>query len=119
MEKVNYYVSGGLNEDQLQKIHQSALTVIEEVGIEVPHQEVLRLVSNQPGVSIKGQRVYFEPDLVERCLKEIQESQFATKEEEFQLSTTGYASKILDLDTGEIREPHSQNLIEMTKLADT
>ena len=81
MEKVNYYVSGGLNEDQLQKIHQSALTVIEEVGIEVPHQEVLRLVSNQPGVSIKGQRVYFEPDLVERCLKEIQESQSATKEE--------------------------------------
>jgi len=117
-EKVNYYVSGGLNEDQLQKIHQSALTVIEEVGIEVPHQEVLRLVSNQPGVSIKGQRVYFEPDLVERCLKEIQESQSATKEEEFQLSTTGYASKILDLDTGEIREPHSQDLIEMTKLAD-
>jgi len=38
-EKVNYYVSGGLSEDQLQKIHQSALTVIEEVGIEVPHQK--------------------------------------------------------------------------------
>lgn len=120
MSKVGYKLVGGLSEKELKEIHQNALRVLKEIGIDVSHKEILRLVSQHRGAKIKGTRIYFEPDLVEEILdlKKLPKSSPSTNNDHFQMSLSGYAPKILDLNTAKVRSSTLSDLIEMTKLGD-
>ncbi|GAH98814.1 unnamed protein product, partial [marine sediment metagenome] len=67
---LNYTLTGGLSEVQIEKIHQDALQVLNKVGVNVPHPETLQLLSKHKGVSMQGTRVRYEPDVVNAALKE-------------------------------------------------
>ena len=120
MSGIGYKLIGGLSEQQLKEIHQNALKVLKEIGIDVSHKEVLRLVSQHKGVNIKGTRVYFESDLVEESLdlKKLPKSPPSVNNNHFQMHLSGYTPKILDLDTNKVRKSTLKDLIEMTKLGD-
>lgn len=117
MESINYFLSGGLNDEHIKRIHENALRVICEIGLEVCHEEVLKLVSGQEGVKIKKNRIYFEADLVEKSIT--QHTQLANEpSDKIKVLTGGLSLNSLDLETGAIRPAVSKDLVEMTKLAD-
>jgi trimethylamine--corrinoid protein Co-methyltransferase len=60
-----------LSEDQIKKIHQASLDVLEKVGVVVPHPEVLdRFQDSGAVVDTKIQRVRIPPELVTRLMEQ-------------------------------------------------
>jgi len=58
-----------LNEKQLQEIHNTSLSVLENVGLHVPHKEALEIfVSGGAHVDYDNCRVKFSPELVEEVI---------------------------------------------------
>lgn len=96
-------------------MHELALSVIEEVGIEIRHEKVKELLLKESGAWIKGDSVFFSPQLVKDCTADVSYQ----KGEEFKLLSGAYCLNILDMRTKEVRAPTSDDLVEMTKLADS
>jgi len=60
-----------LAEDQVKRLHEASLEVLNDVGVHVPHEEILgRFADAGANVDRRRQRVKIPPDLVARCLKE-------------------------------------------------
>ena len=49
--------------DKLTQIHETALRILKDIGINLLHPEVLEIVA-QKGIKVSGQRAYFKPDQV-------------------------------------------------------
>jgi trimethylamine--corrinoid protein Co-methyltransferase len=49
--------------DNLNKIHETALRILNEIGINLLHPEVLEIVA-QRGIKVSGQKAYFKPQQV-------------------------------------------------------
>jgi len=117
--KINWELTGGLNREHLDNIHQKALEIIRKIGIETVHTQVLEMLKNKPGVMIKGERVCLEPALTEELLDLKTLPKKAPPAQDFQLCTTGYALNVMDLEDGRIRKSTVNDLKEMIKLADS
>ena len=74
-------------------MHKQALLVIEKVGIDIPHDKTLKLISGIKGVSIKGSRVYFKDWLVNKST--IKRS-YQPEDKEFKICAGVYCLNILD-----------------------
>src|SRR5208337_4051128 len=60
-----------LIQDQIHWIHEASLTILERVGVEVPHTEVLaRFADSGARVDLKTKRVRIPADLVSRSLQQ-------------------------------------------------
>lgn len=58
-----------LNEYQINRIHEASLTILERVGVIVPHEEILRRFADSgAAVDSDAQRVRIPPELVMRAL---------------------------------------------------
>jgi len=58
-----------LNEEQVEKLHQGSLRLLETVGVHVPHDEMLsRFAAARAKVDAKRQQVRLPPELVTQCL---------------------------------------------------
>ncbi len=58
-----------LNEQQIARLHEASLRLLWEVGVEVPHPELLsRFADSGATVDLARQRVRIPPELVARCL---------------------------------------------------
>ena len=68
MSQVTYQVTGGLSQEQIERIHDEALGLIERMGMRVPHGPTRRHLSDFDGVSIEGEMVRFRPDLVQAAI---------------------------------------------------
>ena len=63
-------ISRILSDEQIERIHQASLTILERVGVVVPHQEILgRFADSGAGVDFTEQRVRIPADLVRGCLE--------------------------------------------------
>lgn len=113
--KVSYKLTGGLSEEQIKNIYKEALLVIEEIGIDVPHQKTLKLLSDYKGVTVKGTRVYFKDWLVNECTVK---KRYQPEDGKFKIHTGVYCLNILDLN-GNVRASTTKDLIDMVKLADS
>ncbi len=58
-----------LSREDMEAIHCGALEILESVGMDVHHEEALKLLK-EAGARIDGSRVYFPPHLVEWALKQ-------------------------------------------------
>ena len=59
-----------LSDQQIKKIHELSLAVLQQVGVEVPHDEMLnRFADNGAKVDRAKKRVYIPADMVNRMLK--------------------------------------------------
>ncbi|MDE2445055.1 MAG: trimethylamine methyltransferase family protein [Alphaproteobacteria bacterium] len=54
-----------LSSDEIESIHQAALKVLKEIGMDFLYPDALELLRKSGGVTIKGERVHFEPAFVE------------------------------------------------------
>ena len=60
-----------LTEDQIRQIHETSLAILERIGVHVPHVEVLgRFADAGASVDHDEQRVFIQPELVERSLEQ-------------------------------------------------
>lgn len=57
-----------LSEDEVKGIHQATLRILNEVGYVWTHKESLEILTGA-GCKVKGNRVYFPPELVEESIK--------------------------------------------------
>ncbi len=58
-----------LTQDQLEKIHNTSLAILERVGVVVPHKEMLSLFADAgASVDFPANRVRIPADLVNRCI---------------------------------------------------
>ena len=76
MSRVHYRhnpASDFLAPGQAQRIHETALRLLHEVGLEVAHEETLHRVAAEV-LTVRNDRVYFEPRLVEEFLERRRES---------------------------------------------
>ncbi len=117
MKRIKWSLNGGMCEDEVQKIHNAALQMIDETGIYVPSEIALKILDNQPGVKIhNGNRVCVSPERVNELL-----GPFPRKPEfpqdKYSFSVSGYALRCFDLRTGEIKHSTTNDLIEFTKIA--
>ena len=58
-----------LSDDQIQKIHQASLDILQRVGVQVPHEDMLsRFADSGADVDMQNQRVKISADLVMKCV---------------------------------------------------
>jgi trimethylamine--corrinoid protein Co-methyltransferase len=116
----DFILHGGLTQDQINVMHEKALCLIDEVGIHIPHKGILSILSNYSGVKIDNDNVTFSSELV---IEALQKSKYVLPEyaldgKKWIVSSGVNQTKYYDLETGKIREPTENDLIELTKLCD-
>lgn len=118
MNRMNYSLSKGLTPHQISTMHQKTLEIVQEVGIEVPHKEILKFLSQYNGIKIEKPRVKFADWLVDKYATN---HSYPTEEfsQGYTIVSGAYEQNVLDMDTGEIRVATLRDLVELTKLADS
>jgi len=116
-----------LSLDEVGRIHQTSLRVLEEVGVQVPVEEALE-VFEAGGASVDGQRVHISAKLVEQCLQKApHQIRLCGRQEKYDLlaedkrtyfGTGGAAVKVVDLTTGEVRPSRLQDIADFARLVE-
>jgi trimethylamine--corrinoid protein Co-methyltransferase len=117
----DFTLQGGLGRGQIDEMHEKALYLVEKVGVNIPHNEVLDLLSNYNGVKIEKNTVRFKDDLVEDALKKSKYiiPEYAKNGVSWVISSGVNQTKYYDLDTKKIRDPNTADLVDLTRLCDT
>lgn len=114
----DYGLKGGLSKEQMDLMHEKALYLVEKAGINIPHQGILKLLSNYDGVKIEKENVKFSSDLVLKALKESKYDVPDYAKDNWIISAGAHQTACYDLDTGKLRESNSKDLINFIKLGD-
>ena len=115
----DFNLGGGLSREQIGIMHEKALSLVEDVGVHIPHDGIITLLSNYNGVTIEGETVKFKSDLV---LKALEESKYDVPDygrDVWIIDAGAHQTNYYDLDTKKVRQPTKQDLIDLTKLGDT
>ena len=118
-----------LTPDQVGRIHDGALQILQRTGIATNSAKLLELMADQgQDVDIENRRIRFAPDFVEekRALAPQRftlagrrpDRDLAIDGAHGYLSPDGCAPQILDLDTGQRRSSTKADLAQVTRLAD-
>ena len=110
-----YRLAGGLNEAQLDDMHEKAMGLIEEMGLEVAHEGIKGRLADFKGVHIDGDRVTFDRELVEEKLAQLRYEPWAG----FKITAGAYELNVTDLETGKIRPSTYSDLVDLLKLCDS
>ena len=116
-----------LTDEQVLRIHQAALAVLEQTGVQVEEPEALQLFRDA-GASVTGNRVRLPVTLVENALGSAPERVLlAGRDSRWDLELTatrvhigtgGAALTVFDLETGEPRQALLQDVAELARLVD-
>ena len=118
-----------LSQDEVERIHQSTMAVLERIGIAVGSEPVLtRLAKAGARVDLEAGRVRFPPAMVQEAIARVPRAfvmaaRDPTCDLEIDgsagyLSTDGTPAHVLDLDTGERRPPTTADFEASMLLAD-
>jgi trimethylamine---corrinoid protein Co-methyltransferase len=118
LNEITYHLAGGLTPEMIRQMHDSALTIIERVGLSVPHSGIRSLLAEHNGVSIAGQTVCFKSFLVEKAIRELHYPA-ACRMLQWGIISGAYEMNVLDMDSGAIRPSTLKDLVELTKLSDS
>jgi trimethylamine---corrinoid protein Co-methyltransferase len=113
-----------IDTDQSARIHALAARILDEIGIEVRH-EPYRQRLRAAGLRVSGDRVFFEPGVVnqyveeERRRREHAGGQAAAPEPCISLHVSSYSLFVQDLRARKVVPYTTERVIEMTKLIDS
>ncbi|MGQ9628921.1 MAG: trimethylamine methyltransferase family protein [bacterium] len=118
--RVRPSLSRFLSGDRVMAIHDVALAILRDVGVQLSHEGAQGMLPKIDGLEIVGDRVLISPDLVDRLLEEHRSSQPPTSsdDEGISLGVTCYANHFVDIETDEVRPFTVSDLISMTRLID-
>ncbi len=114
----DFTLVGGLSGPQIQRMHEEALALVEEVGIQIRHQGIRKILADYSGVSIEKDTVRFRSELVLKALREARYDLPPYAKDGWVVDAGAHQTQYYDLDTRQIRPPTSQDLLELTKLGD-
>ncbi|MCL5073135.1 MAG: trimethylamine methyltransferase family protein [Actinobacteria bacterium] len=120
MKLDEYKMTGGLNKEQLDKMHENALWLCENVGINIPHDGIVNILSSYGGVKVgSGNYIKFKPELVMNALKEARYDLPEYAKDEWIISAGAHQTACYDLNNiGRIKEAETKDLIDFIKLGD-
>ena len=120
MKIEDYKIAGGLNKEQIKKMHENALWLCENVGINIPHDGVIDILSSYEGVRIgENNIVKFKPDVVIKAIDEAKYDLPEYAKDEWIISAGAHQTACYDLDNmGRIKEADSNDLVNFIKLGD-
>ncbi len=118
-----------LRQDQIGRIHQTALRVLEEVGVQVDCEEARSiLLAGGAALDRDGKRVRIRPRIVEKALQSVPSSirLYGRREEHDLLAegsrtyfgTGGAAVKVIDLESGECRLSRLKDISDFARLVE-
>ena len=113
-----FKLSGGLSKEQMDILHEKALYLVENVGIYIPHQGILKKLADYKGVTIKNANVKFKSDLVTKAIGEARYILPDYVKNEWLIDAGAHQTKTHDLDTGKLRETTLDDLINLIKLGE-
>ena len=108
-------LAGGLTDAQIADMHEKAMGLIEEMGIEVAHEGIKGRLADFEGVHIDGDRVTFDRELVEEKLSQLRYEPW----DGFKITAGAYELNVTDLETGELRPSRYSDLVDLLKLCDS
>jgi trimethylamine--corrinoid protein Co-methyltransferase len=118
---VNYKVSGGLSQEQLEQLNEKALEILETMGMEIESEKTLTFLEGKPGFIIDKHRVRMERKLLESCIEHSRSSnkQWRPKKDEWNVEIlSGYPTHYVDWHDNQMKPVLQSNLVEMSKLVD-
>ena len=114
-------------ENDIAKIHQTAVQILAQTGIRLAHPEMRDRLAGR-GCRIAGEKVYFPPELIARTLEDIPSSfeifgrsidrHITVGFDETHGVNTGIFPNIYDFETGEIRRSTLEDVRTTTRLLD-
>ncbi len=113
-----YFIDGGFKEEDIEKMHNAMLDIIESVGISVPHDGILKMIRGIDGVNIEDKVVKFKPDLVEKAISDMNYPDYV-KNADYIINSGAYELNVLDMDNGKIRPALTSDIVDMVKLTDS
>ncbi|MDO8587152.1 MAG: trimethylamine methyltransferase family protein [Armatimonadota bacterium] len=117
MKNIRYSLAGGLSQQDVREIHEEALRVLWETGIECRHQKTVDAVGSIAGVKISGDRIRFAPDLVEEYVERARrENPGEPLGNEIVVTGPWNCLNIIDMDTSVVRQSTGADVREMFKL---
>lgn len=114
----DFNLGGGLSREQIGIMHEKALSLVEDVGVHIPHDGIITLLSNYDGVTIEEETVKFKSDLVLKALEEAKYDVPDYGRDVWIIDAGAHQTNYYDLDTKKVRQPTKQDLIDLTKLGD-
>ncbi len=114
----DFKLGGGLSKEQIDLLHEKALSLVEEVGVNIPHDGIVKLLSNYEGVTIVKDTVKFKSDLVMKAVKEAKYDVPDYGPDMWVIDAGAHQTSFYDLDTRSLRETTAKDLIDLTKLGD-
>jgi trimethylamine--corrinoid protein Co-methyltransferase len=114
----DFVLRGGLSKEQIDVMHERAISLVEEVGVQIPHEGIVKLLSNYDGVTIDKNTVKFRHDLVVKALKESQYDVPNYGRDSWVIDAGAHQMTCYDLRTRKLRQPTTKDLIDLTKLGD-
>ncbi len=117
MKRLRFQLTGGLDESDLQAMHQQVVKVLQRVGLEVSHDRSRRTAADHPGVREDGDRIFYSPQLVEEYIEHAR-SEHAPEApgEEVTVSGPWNCLNIEEPETGRIRPSTLDDVREMYRL---
>jgi trimethylamine---corrinoid protein Co-methyltransferase len=117
-----------MKDTELEKIHQTSIKILAELGIQMDHQEMRDRLAGL-GCKVTGPRVYFPPELVERTVKAIPHSFKLYGRDDpsgvtvdsngpFLCTNTGILPNIYDFESGAIRRSVLADVETTTRVLD-
>jgi trimethylamine--corrinoid protein Co-methyltransferase len=118
-----------LSQDEVQRIHDESLTLLEEVGMKIQSKSALELL-DKAGAKVNHDRehAYFPKSLVEETIQHAPSSitlysrdgdpVLQLKENDVHFNPGSAATHLLDRHTGERRHPKVADVIEFAKVVD-
>ena len=119
-----FFLSGGLERHEIERMHATALQLLERTGVMVPHPEVLKLLDGGEGLRIDGERVRIRADVASKAFSDVvtmmrRRDSAGGKIAKLQCSVGGLSLHFADLDDDHVRDPLTSDLVSMVKLADS
>jgi trimethylamine--corrinoid protein Co-methyltransferase len=118
-----------LGQQELQKMHETVLQVLEETGLSEASPSVVKHITSVGGQLGQDGRLRFPSSLVERALSEIQRKftlygqlpghELNLSGKRVHMGSGGAAPSIVDLDTGYYRDSTLKDLYDAARLVDT
>ncbi len=116
-----------LTDEQVRRIHQASLAILERTGVQVEEPEALRLFT-EAGTDVDGNRVRLSQSLIEDTLDKAPsrvvlagrnpDNDLILEGARVHIGTGGAALQVLDLETSKIRKAVLRDVADMARIVD-
>jgi len=120
----------GFTHDMLARSVDIVVRLLDEVGFCVPHDRLREMIRKKPGVSIRGDRICFAPQLTRSYIEKLiaaarpavqarEAPGHARGQTDWVVRSGGFSMAVIDIETEEIRDATCQDLRDLIKLVNS